>query len=65
MNNQQENIEKIEAQLSTDLEQRNLLKQRVAVACQNMQNLLNQSKEISSQYLLELKYLQSKNIRLR
>lgn len=50
---QNENIEKIEAQLSTDLEQRNLLKQRVAVACQNMQNLLNQSKEISSQYLLE------------
>ena len=50
---QNENIEKIEAQLSTDLEQRNVLKQRVAVACQNMQNLFKQSKEISSQYLSE------------
>lgn len=46
---QSDNIEKIEVQLSADLEQRTLLQQRVSAACQNMQNILNQSKDISSQ----------------
>lgn len=50
---QSDNIEKIEVQLSADLEQRTLLQQRVLAACQNMQNILNQSKDISSQNLLE------------
>lgn len=50
---QSDNIEKIEVQLSADLEQRTLLQQRVSAACQNMQNILNQSKDISSQNLLE------------
>lgn len=50
---QNDNIEKIEVQLSADLEQRNLLKQRVSAACQNMKNILNQSKDMLSQNLLE------------